>query len=54
MRGITFVVTLALFLLGIYLMALAFTTPDLEFLLFGGGLVAVCLAFFAPLQLSRD
>lgn len=54
MRGITFVVTLALFLLGFYLMAVAFTTPDLEFLLFGGGLLAVSLAFFVPLQLSRD
>jgi hypothetical protein len=54
MRGLAFTVTLALMLLGFYLMALAFTTPDLEFLLFGGGLLAACLAFFIPLQLAKD
>ncbi|GGF26543.1 hypothetical protein [Subtercola lobariae] len=50
---VTLIVSLVLFIGGMYLFGLAFQFPDFATLIFASGLVSVCLGVFIPLQLLR-
>ncbi|TIH36895.1 hypothetical protein [Subtercola vilae] len=50
---VSLVVSLVLFIGGMYLFGLAFQFPDFGTLIFSSGLVAVCLGVFIPLQVLR-
>lgn len=47
---LVFIVSLALFVFGIYLFGAAFSSPvDTEFWVFWGGLLAACFSFLLPM-----
>ncbi|GAA0996698.1 MULTISPECIES: hypothetical protein [Subtercola] len=50
---VSLVVSLALFIGGMFLFGFAFEYPDFATLIFASGLVAVTLGVFIPLQLLR-
>ena len=50
---VSLIVSLALFIGGMFLFGIAFDNPDFGALIFSSGLVAVCLGVFIPLQLLR-
>ena len=54
MRPVFAIAMIALFVLGLYVMAIAFDHPGSEAYLFCGGLVLSALAFAIPLQMKRD
>ncbi|CAN5355520.1 hypothetical protein BH09ACT6_BH09ACT6_00660 [soil metagenome] len=49
----TLVVSLALFIGGLFLFGFAFEYPDFAALIFASGIVSVTLGLFIPLQLLR-
>lgn len=52
MNGIGFVVSFALFVLGLYLMGIAFDVPEnLGLVTFGGGILAVAAGVFIPVHI---
>ncbi|WP_157607155.1 hypothetical protein [Sanguibacter suarezii] len=54
MRPVFAIAMIALFVLGLYVMAIAFDHPGAEAYIFCGGLVISGLAFLIPLQLTKD
>lgn len=54
MRPVFAVAMIALFVLGLYVMAIAFNHPGAEAYLFSAGLLISTLAFAIPLQLTKD
>ena len=54
MRPVFAIVMIALFALGLYIMAIAFDHPGAEAYIFSGGLVVSALAFAIPLQFTKD
>ncbi|TQL53224.1 hypothetical protein [Subtercola boreus] len=50
---VALVLSLALFIGGMFLFGIAFEFPDFGALIFSSGLVAVCLGVFIPLQVLR-
>ena len=54
MRPVFAIAMIALFVLGLYVMAIAFDYPGSEAYLFCGGLVLATLSFAIPLQLTKD
>ncbi len=54
MNGIGFVVSFALFVLGLYLMGIAFDVAEnMGLVTFGGGLLAVCAGIFIPVHIMH-
>jgi hypothetical protein len=54
MNGIGFVVSFALFVLGLYLMGIAFDVAEnLGLVTFAGGLLAVCAGVFIPVHIMH-
>jgi hypothetical protein len=54
MNGIGFVVSFALFVLGLYLMGIAFDVAEnLGLVTFGGGLLAVAAGVFIPVHIMH-
>lgn len=54
MNVFIFIVALAIFLLGFWLFGLAFAVAAWQLPIFFGGILAVALSIFIPVQLLRD
>ena len=54
MRPVFAIAMIALFVLGLYVMGIAFDHPGAQAYLFCGGLVLATLAFMIPMQLTKD
>ncbi|MEO7147410.1 MAG: hypothetical protein ABIW81_02605 [Terrimesophilobacter sp.] len=54
MNGFIFVISFALFVVGLYLMGIAFDVPeDLGYVTFGGGILAVSLGMAIPVHVLK-
>ena len=54
MRPVFALVMIALFVLGLYIMAIAFDHPGAEAYIFCGGIAISALAFAIPMQFTKD
>ena len=53
MKILAFLVSLAIFLLGLYLMGAAFYVPGYEGAVFIGGILCVCVGFGIPVHVLK-
>lgn len=53
MKIIVFIVSLAIFVAGLYLMGSAFYVPGWEALVFGAGILATCISIAIPVHLLK-
>ena len=53
MNIIAFVVSLALFVLGLYIMGSAFSVTDAEFVVFIGGILVSSIGVFIPIHILK-
>ncbi|GAB3126314.1 hypothetical protein [Glaciibacter psychrotolerans] len=54
MKIVTFIVAFAIFVFGLWLFGLAFAVDAWQAAIFFGGIIAVSLAVFIPVQVLRD